>query len=342
MPFKIYSKFVYVGTLFIIKSKTFKYTQIQENFVAEQKDVMDIEILSRGDLEELESEDTIKKVTVVGAGTMGQGISQLIASKGIDVILIERYKELVTIAEQKLAETMDAEIARWTMTESEKKAILSRTTITSDIDTAVYGDLVIESINEDLPAKQNLFTKIDQICDKDTIFVTNTAALSITEIASVTDRQDKIIGMHFLNPVPKIPLVEIVRGLKTSNETYDLIRDFAEILDKTAVEVFEYPGYITTRVIVPMINEAMYILMEGVASAEHIDIAIKLGYNFSKGPLALADMIGLDALMNWMETLFRELGDTKYRACPLLRKLVRAGHLGVKTGKGFFEYPSPR
>jgi len=310
--------------------------------MADQNDVMDIEILSRSKLDSLDSEEQIQKVVVIGAGTMGQGISQLIASKGIDVILIERYKELVNIAKNKLEETMDAEIARWTMTESEKKAILSRTTITSDIEKAVYGDLVIESISEDLTSKRNLFTKIDKICEKETIFITNTAALSITEIASVTERQDKIIGMHFLNPVPKIPLVEIIRGLKTSNETYELTKDFAEILDKTAVEVFEYPGYITTRVIVPMINEAMYILMEGVASAEHIDTAIRLGYNFSKGPLALADQIGLDALMQWMETLFRELGDTKYRPCPLLRKLVRAGHLGVKTGRGFFEYPQPQ
>ena len=302
------------------------------------KDVMDLDMLGRGDLDAFESEDQIKKVAVIGAGTMGQGISQLIASKGMDVILIERYKELVNIAKSKLAETMDAEIARWTMTEAEKKAILSRTTVTSDIEAAVYGDLVIESINEDLATKRNLFTKLDSICEKETVFVTNTAALSITEIASVTERQDKIIGMHFLNPVPKIPLVEIVRGLKTSDETYQLTKEFAETLDKTAVEVFEYPGYITTRVIVPMINEAMYILMEGVASAEHIDTAIRLGYNFSKGPLALADQIGLDALMQWMETLFRELGDTKYRPCPLLRKLVRAGHLGVKTGRGFFEY----
>jgi 3-hydroxybutyryl-CoA dehydrogenase len=307
----------------------------------EDSRVMDIEILSRDTLELEESDKTIKKAVVIGAGIMGRGISQLIASKGIDVILIERDEDGVTSGKEMLEQSMDAEIERWTMTESEKKAILSRTTVTSDIKSSIYGDLVIEAITENLVAKQNLFKKIDEICDNETIFVTNTSALSITEIAEVTGRQERVIGMHFLNPVPKIPLVEIVRGLKTSDETFSIIKEFSETLDKTAVEVFEYPGYITTRVIVPMINEAMYILMEGVASAEHIDTAVKLGYNFSKGPLSLADMIGLDELMAWMETLFRELGDTKYRPCPLLRKLVRAGHLGVKTGKGFFEYPKP-
>jgi 3-hydroxybutyryl-CoA dehydrogenase len=307
----------------------------------EDSRVMDIEILSRDTLELEENDKTIKKAVVIGAGIMGRGISQLIASKGIDVILIERDEDGVNSGREMLEQSMDAEIERWTMTESEKRAILSRTTVTSDIESSIYGELVIEAITENLVAKQNLFKKIDEICDNDTIFVTNTSALSITEIAEVTGRQERVIGMHFLNPVPKIPLVEIVRGLKTSDETFNIIKEFSETLDKTAVEVFEYPGYITTRVIVPMINEAMYILMEGVASAEHIDTAVKLGYNFSKGPLSLADMIGLDELMAWMETLFRELGDTKYRPCPLLRKIVRAGHLGVKTGKGFFEYPKP-
>jgi len=306
----------------------------------DKKEVMDIGILGRTTLEGTAGEEKIKRVAVVGAGTMGRGISQLIASKGIDVILIERHEDGAKEAHDKLEASMDAEIARWTMTESEKKAILSRTTVTSDIQGSIYGDLVIEAVTENLVIKQNLFRKIDQICDKETIFVTNASALSITEIASVTNRQEKVIGMHFLNPVPKIPVVEIVRGLKTSDDTFNLVKEFSETLDKTAVEVYEYPGYITTRVIVPMINEAMYILMEGVASAEHIDTAIKLGYGFSRGPLATADMIGLDELMKWMETLFRELGESKYRPCPLLRKLVRAGHLGVKTGKGFFEYPT--
>jgi 3-hydroxybutyryl-CoA dehydrogenase len=278
------------------------------------------------------------RVAVVGAGIMGQGISQTVASTGTEVLLVDVNEEHIKISLKSLSDEMDREIERWGMTSSEKKAILSRIKTSISIDSVLEYPVIIESIPEDLSFKKSLFTKLDNICPPETIFITNTSTLSITEIAAATKRPDKFIGLHFLNPVPKIPLVEIVRGLRTSDETYSRVREFAESLGKTSVKVFEYPGYVTTRIIVPLLNEAMHVLMEGVATPQDIDTAIKLGYGFNIGPLALADKMGLDVVMAWMENMLNELSDHKYNPCPLLRKMVRAGNLGVKTGQGFFKY----
>ncbi|MCF7796713.1 MAG: NAD(P)-binding domain-containing protein [Lentisphaeria bacterium] len=288
--------------------------------------------------------ELMNRVAIVGGGQMGRGLAQLIAGKGREVVLIEKDDATAEMAKQKLSVEMDQEIERWGMTSGEKRGVLSRIVFTSDLSSVSECELVIEAIPENLEMKQALFQRLDQLCDVETIFVTNTSTLSITEIATTTVeyRQELIIGLHFLHPVPKIPVVEIIRGLRTSDKTYEKIRDFSRSLGKTDVEVYEYPGYVTTRVILPMLNEAMYTLMEGIATAEGIDTAMKLGFNMPKGPLALADEIGLDEVLYWMESLFKELGDLKYRPCPILKKMVRAGHLGRKVGRGFFEYAKPQ
>jgi 3-hydroxybutyryl-CoA dehydrogenase len=269
---------------------------------------------------------------------MGQGIAETLAAIGMEVHLIDLTTKLAEKGKQQIAENIDREISRWGKTESDKRAILSRIHPSADLSLTAEARMVIESIPENLTVKRQLFEQLDNICNPDTILITNAATLSISEIASVTRRPDKIIGMHFLNPVPRIPIVEIVRGLNTSEESYEAVRELAEFINKTPIQVFEYPGFVTTRIIVPFLNEAMHVLMEGVASAEDIDNAMKLGYGFDVGPLAMADMMGLDEVMSWMENLLDELSEHKYNPCPLLRKLVRAGHLGVKTGEGFFKY----
>jgi len=275
---------------------------------------------------------------IIGAGVMGQGLAEAIATAGHEVSLVDQTIKLAEKGLKGISESIDREIGRWGLTQSDKRAILARIYTGSDISLAEDAEIVLESIPEDLTAKRALFQQLDQICGPETLLITNTGTLSVSEIAASTNRPRKVIGMHFLNPVTRVPLVEIVKGLRTDDETFQKAVEFADTLDKKWITVIEYPGYVTTRIIVPLLNEAMHVLMEGVASAEDIDEAMKLGFGFNVGPLALADMMGLDVVMSWMENLLHELSEHKYNPCPVLRKLVRAGHLGVKTGRGFFRY----
>jgi 3-hydroxybutyryl-CoA dehydrogenase len=285
-----------------------------------------------------DKDDYINSVAIIGAGIMGQGIAQTISAAGIEVVVIEKNQERLDWAKNQLGDNIDKEIKRWTMTNSEKKAIFSRISWYVDIHKVKDCDLVIEAVDEDFDLKVKIFKELDSIVKKDSIFVSNTSTLNLTKISEHTNRADKVIGIHFLNPVPKVPLVEIVKCLHTSNETVSKVKDFASRIGKTPVEVYEYPGFVTTRAIVPLLNEAMYILLEGVATAKDIDTAMRLGYNFQYGPLEMADMMGLDEVLAWMETLWKTLGEPRYRACPILRKLVREKKLGKKTGEGFYKY----
>jgi len=277
-------------------------------------------------------------IIIIGAGAMGQGLAEAIATAGHDVCLVDKSTRLAEQGIKGIGESIDREIDKWGLTKSDKRAILARISPSMDLSTAEEAEIVLEAIPENLEEKRKMFSKLDKICNPEALLVTNTATLSISEIAAATNRPGKVIGMHFLNPVPRIPLVEIVKGLKTDDSTFKKAVDFATTLDKQWITVNEYPGYVTTRIIVPLLNEAMHVLMEGVATAPDIDKAMKLGFGFNVGPLTLADQMGLDVVLSWMDNLLDELSEHKYNACPLLRKLVRAGHLGVKTGKGFFEY----
>jgi 3-hydroxybutyryl-CoA dehydrogenase len=280
----------------------------------------------------------MRAVGIVGAGTMGQGIAIACAAAGLDVRFREKSPEMAERALAEIAESLDRDIAKWRRTESEKKAILARIRPVGSLAELAPADVTIEAVPEDLQLKTLVFQELDRVVSPEDLLASNTSALSVTEIAARTLRPERVIGLHFLHPVPSVPLVEVVRGLKTSRETYQRALEFVRILGKTGVEVFEYPGYITTRVILPFLNEAMHVVMEGVATAEAVDTSMRLGYGLPVGPLALADRMGLDEVMRWMQYLFGELGDLKYRPCPLLRKMIRAGHLGIKSGRGFFEY----
>ncbi len=283
-------------------------------------------------------EDRFQTVGVIGLGVMGQGIAETIAGAGISVIGVERNDKSLKGGLEGLAKAMDHEIKRWGKTAAEKRAVLARVKGTTNIAELRECDIIIEAVDENFEMKRRLIESFYSVGKEDAVFISNTATLSLSKLAQSSKRPDRIIGMHFLNPVPQVPLVEIVRGMKTSDETYELVKQFARRIGKTPVEVFEYPGFITTRTILPMLNEAMHALMEGIAKAEDIDTAMRLGYNMQAGPLEMADTMGLDEVLMWLETLYHELGEPRYRPCPLLRRMVREGKLGKKLGEGFFKY----
>ena len=280
----------------------------------------------------------MKKIGVMGTGTMGSGIIQVCAAAGYDVVIRSSKQEYIDGALAKIDKNLSKMVSREKITEEDKAATLGRISGGTTFDVLADCDLIIESSTENMDKKKELFSELDKVCKDNAILATNTSALSITEIAAVTSRPAQVIGMHFFNPVPAMKLVEVVKGIATSDEVKDAVVATTESLKKTPVEVAEAPGFVVNRVLIPMINEAVGILADGVASAEGIDTAMKLGANHPMGPLALGDLIGLDVCLAIMETLFNEYGDPKYRPNPLLRKMVRANKLGMKTGEGFFVY----